>query len=301
MRLVCPNCGAQYEVDDRVIPDSGRDVQCSNCGHAWFQRGANWQHEHEHEQARHEHEESEVPASEGGAAEEPGHEPGTTTQHGAEPEPEPEPQEFEPPQPDLHDSEEPESGTPEQEGAPEPPSAPRRQEMDDGVRSILREEAEREMGAREREAASMETQEELGLDAPPDDGAGQGMRARMARLRGLDVEDEETDSPAHRRDLLPDIEEINSSLTSIGAGDERDDFAEDETGRRAGFSRGFGIVLLLAVLAVLLYMYAPLIGKLVPALAPAMDAYTEFLDALRNRIDGLMQLAIDKIQGGGRG
>ncbi|RME15377.1 MAG: hypothetical protein D6801_07530, partial [Alphaproteobacteria bacterium] len=37
MRLVCPNCGAQYEVDDRVIPESGRDVQCSACGHAWFQ------------------------------------------------------------------------------------------------------------------------------------------------------------------------------------------------------------------------------------------------------------------------
>ena len=41
MRLVCPNCGAQYEVDDRVIPDSGRDVQCSSCGHAWYQMPAN--------------------------------------------------------------------------------------------------------------------------------------------------------------------------------------------------------------------------------------------------------------------
>jgi len=40
MRLVCPNCGAQYEVDDRVIPENGRDVQCSNCGHTWFQRPA---------------------------------------------------------------------------------------------------------------------------------------------------------------------------------------------------------------------------------------------------------------------
>lgn len=37
MRLTCPNCAAQYEVDDRVIPSAGRDVQCSNCGHAWFQ------------------------------------------------------------------------------------------------------------------------------------------------------------------------------------------------------------------------------------------------------------------------
>ncbi|MEJ2035040.1 MAG: zinc-ribbon domain-containing protein, partial [Maritimibacter sp.] len=37
MRLICPNCGAQYEVDDRVIPENGRDVQCSACGHGWYQ------------------------------------------------------------------------------------------------------------------------------------------------------------------------------------------------------------------------------------------------------------------------
>ena len=37
MRLVCPNCDAEYEVDAAEIPDGGRDVQCSNCGHAWFQ------------------------------------------------------------------------------------------------------------------------------------------------------------------------------------------------------------------------------------------------------------------------
>ncbi|MCB2124584.1 MAG: zinc-ribbon domain-containing protein, partial [Rhodobacteraceae bacterium] len=29
MRLICPSCGAQYEVDESVIPDGGRDVQCS--------------------------------------------------------------------------------------------------------------------------------------------------------------------------------------------------------------------------------------------------------------------------------
>ena len=37
MRLVCPNCEAKYEVPDDAIPDSGRDVQCASCGHAWFQ------------------------------------------------------------------------------------------------------------------------------------------------------------------------------------------------------------------------------------------------------------------------
>ena len=38
MRLICPNCGAQYEVAGDVIPKGGRDVQCSNCGHTWFEQ-----------------------------------------------------------------------------------------------------------------------------------------------------------------------------------------------------------------------------------------------------------------------
>ncbi len=37
MRLTCPNCSAQYEVPDDVIPENGRDVQCSNCEQTWFQ------------------------------------------------------------------------------------------------------------------------------------------------------------------------------------------------------------------------------------------------------------------------
>ena len=37
MRLICPNCSAQYEIDASLVPDEGRDVQCSNCGHTWFE------------------------------------------------------------------------------------------------------------------------------------------------------------------------------------------------------------------------------------------------------------------------
>ncbi len=37
MRLICPNCDAQYDIADDVIPDGGRDVQCSSCAHTWFQ------------------------------------------------------------------------------------------------------------------------------------------------------------------------------------------------------------------------------------------------------------------------
>ncbi len=37
MRLTCPKCNARYEVAQAAIPASGRDVQCSGCGHTWFQ------------------------------------------------------------------------------------------------------------------------------------------------------------------------------------------------------------------------------------------------------------------------
>lgn len=37
MRLICPRCDAQYDIADDVIPEGGRDVQCSSCAHTWFQ------------------------------------------------------------------------------------------------------------------------------------------------------------------------------------------------------------------------------------------------------------------------
>lgn len=37
MRLICPNCDAEYDVADDIIPPGGREVQCSNCTQTWFQ------------------------------------------------------------------------------------------------------------------------------------------------------------------------------------------------------------------------------------------------------------------------
>ena len=39
MRLTCENCNAQYEIDARAVPATGRQVQCSSCGFGWFQTG----------------------------------------------------------------------------------------------------------------------------------------------------------------------------------------------------------------------------------------------------------------------
>ena len=39
MLIKCPNCNAQYEVPNDIIPATGRDVQCSNCSKTWFVTG----------------------------------------------------------------------------------------------------------------------------------------------------------------------------------------------------------------------------------------------------------------------
>ena len=40
MRLICPNCSTQYEVDDSAVPAAGREVQCGSCSSTWFQAPA---------------------------------------------------------------------------------------------------------------------------------------------------------------------------------------------------------------------------------------------------------------------
>lgn len=39
MRLTCPRCAAQYEIEDTIIPPAGREVECSACGRVWHQAG----------------------------------------------------------------------------------------------------------------------------------------------------------------------------------------------------------------------------------------------------------------------
>ena len=119
MRLICPSCGAQYEVDESVIPDGGRDVQCSNCGHAWFQQSARQLRDEAGEEAfEPAGAEPPAPAATGPAA-------------GAAPEPA---------APWAEHDEEPDEPA---EAVPEPAPAPERarRTLDDAVRNVLREEA----------------------------------------------------------------------------------------------------------------------------------------------------------------
>jgi predicted Zn finger-like uncharacterized protein len=279
MRLICPNCEAEYEVDDAAIPDMGRDVQCSNCGHAWFQLPP------EIELAL-EQEDELFGAS--GAAD---------------------------PLPDL-----------DEDDAQPPPAmadAPKRS-IDENLMAVLREEAEREAAARKADAAPIETQTEMGLSAPaaaaaaaaaaavvasaeqsraagavPTAAHAGGLAAaarRIAQMKGLDPDapPPAPPKPATRRDLLPDIEEINSSLKGGAEPPALSEAAQEEIGQSnaRGFRSGFAVAMLVAVLGLAAYVAAPRIVAMVPAAEGAVNAYVAAIDGARLWLDGLMRQLI---------
>ncbi len=36
MIITCPNCNKQFKIDNSLIPDEGRDLQCGSCNHIWL-------------------------------------------------------------------------------------------------------------------------------------------------------------------------------------------------------------------------------------------------------------------------
>ncbi|MFK7836700.1 MAG: zinc-ribbon domain-containing protein [Sulfitobacter sp.] len=275
MRLNCPNCDAQYEVPDEVVPTSGRDVQCSNCGQTWFQ------HHPDHAPAP---EEAEVA--------------------------------VDAPAPD-------EEVSPPPPPAPPPSKEPPRKELDPAVADILRQEAEAEFEARRRrQSETLESQPDLGLEeteerapAPqprPEPAQQQGIspaaqeddtdrrardaKDRMARMRGEPEPSSEAAAAAaaisSRRELLPDIEEINSTLRNDNAPSGVDPDAREELGaggqpkKKRGFRSGFYAALLIFVLLALLYLYAPQIAQTVPALDGFLTGYVGWVDQMRLALDG---------------
>ena len=276
MRITCPNCGAQYEVPDEVIPAEGRDVQCSNCGDTWYQ------YHPDHEPAEAEQPPVAEPDPEFFASQDETEEsydydddfddePSSVPQQpGDEPEEdvEPEPSEAE---------------EDEYEEEPAPAVAARKRELDPAVANILREEAEYE--ARRRAAEGLESQGELGLDSVPPAEGSRESRERMARLRG-EVPDDGTGRERTRSRLLPDVEEINSTLRTKGELTPKlVDEPEEEPVRRGGFARGFSLIVLLAAALVLIYVNAGRISEAAPSLAPALQSYVSLVDGARIWLD----------------
>ena len=266
MRLICPNCDAQYEVDEGAIPQGGRDVQCSNCGHAWFQTPADAMAEADAD--------LDVPAAPVVSTPPP---PKPAAPKPGPADPAPAPVAAEP------------VASAEVSPAPAPATGPVRRTLDENLLNVLREEAAREAAERRAEAGrGIETQPELGLPEA-------GRRPTEPAAVEAPVPDHPViERPNARRDLLPDIEEINSTLRPGSETRETDRTPPPAAvPRRASFRRGFLSVLLIAVVLVVLYTTAPQISARFPALAGAMTAYVEGVDALRVWLDMVMKSAAD--------
>jgi hypothetical protein len=191
---------------------------------------------------------------------------------GPEPEPEPEPS-----QPEIDDTSDPQ----------EPGITDAKPDIDAGISSILREEAEREVNLRTAESGSLESQADLGLDDVGDASGQRGKqtRSRMARLRG-----EQPEAVAEaRRDLLPDIEEINSAWDTPSEGPaQSNELAPAQAQvqkQRGGFVRGFAMIVIIGAVMMLIYANAPMITDMLPMAEPALNAYVGMIDQGRIWLD----------------
>ena len=275
MRLKCPSCGAQYEVPDDVIPEDGRDVQCSNCGNTWFQAPDR--------SATPEALEAEAKA------------PKDAVWH---------------PEVDADVDDRPSVNQEATPGSTPPSTPPKRRELDPSVADILREEAELEARARQAQGGSLEEQPDLGLQEPEDEAAKRARQAqeRMRKLRGEDPDaaavaaaaSAVADRPKSRRDMLPDVEEINQTLR---ASNERKEMRsvqadlEDDDEPTGGFGRGFIYAILLFAIAAALYVYAPQVGETVPQLKAPIEAYVTLVDQLRAWLDQQVAMLMGLISG----
>jgi hypothetical protein len=103
-----------------------------------------------------------------------------------------------------------------------------------------------------------------------------------------------------RRDLLPDIDVINSTLRagSEARGDAGPDEAEAPMARRGGFRTGFTFMLVVGVILLSVYVMAPRIAAIIPAAEPTLGAYVRAIDAGRLWLDGMIQMAAQAVRGG---
>jgi hypothetical protein len=289
-------------VPDGVIPPEGRDVQCSNCGDTWYQTHPDAvatdpepeiQQDFDDADLETEVYEEEVP--EAPQAQDTAPEP---DRYKAAPEPAPEGEDYVEDEDYAEDGEEAFSDDDEddmEDARADHGPLPRAKGLDPAIFDILRAEAEREKKLRSAEAAeSLESQPELGLqDIAEDEPTRRARQARerMARMQGQDPKEVKPDPTASRRDLLPDIEEINSTLRSSSDTEVSAVPASGTaviSGRNSGFARGFALAIIVAVILGMIYKSAPQIAQAVPQADPMLSAYVALVDQARLWLNGLI-------------
>jgi len=258
MRLICPKCDAQYDIADDVIPEGGRDVQCSSCAHTWFQ------------------------TDKSKAAGRP------LTQR---PTPRPAPSSV-PAPPELDRNDAPRHSVVEHSLVD--PAA--RKPLDSSIADILRQEAAREKAASapqqaqqkapeisnvSRDRRANETRERI---AQVTENGGRAAASVAAAATGA-VAGENLRS-------VPSIDEINATLRARAAASDTSGLTEREhfeVVQRRGFRRGFFAVLLVIAVLIAPYFLADQIVENLPATRDIMTSYVETVDTARIWLDDQLQ------------
>jgi predicted Zn finger-like uncharacterized protein len=286
MRLICPNCDAQYEIDDHAIPTEGRDVQCSACGHTWRQP-------HPDATPVPEVEGQEAGASRAALAV---HDPADAwlDEENRWNEAEKSWDDEDPVVPAEPDTRKLSTAI----GAASANVEPVRKPLKEDVAAILREEAEREARTRRAEAGSLESQGDLGLDASPPPGRSAPQKSGFADPFG---DDEGRAQASGGKSRLPDIEEISTSLSppEYPEPDDEETAPAGEAGaERNGFRRGFALTLLVGAICLAIYAFSPQIVERLPALEAPLDRYVAVIDTGRSWLDETMRSIVSSINAG---
>ena len=272
MRLICPKCEAQYNVADDAIPKGGRDVQCSTCGHTWFQT-----------------EMSRVlsrPVSR------------------LLPNPLPETVKSEVAEPRLSKSRDVAAfDVPHHHKDKTGTHEPKHRPVDPTIASILRDEAAREHNVPARAA----TAEAPRKPANPVDI--EETRKRIAQMTGTEGATRPQSStsgataaavaapaaagmakPAPNPRSVPSIDEINNVMRGRAAdgGGGLTEAERNEAMRRRGFRRGFFVVLALFGLIVTPYVLADQIMENLPQSRETMVQYVAVIDELRDALNAFV-------------
>ena len=252
MRLSCPNCHARYAVSASMIPASGREVECSACGHVWV-------FVPEGPQERAGDDETADPAAP----------PRDTAPPVAQTQTAP------PPVEDVAEDGDPVAGSDAE--APIPPAHER---MDPSALGVLREEAARETSARAAERSAPQPPQA----AAPPDGEGAAVTPGPAQPRAPYLA-----TPQPREGDEAPRPERSSAEASLRRQVRERAAAEAETApgpsrrgaSRRGFAAGLGLVIALAVLGALLYAGSDEIAAAWPPAEAALAAYVDAIDGAR--------------------
>jgi len=269
MRLICPNCEAEYNVPDDAFEDGARDVQCSSCQHTWFQTPKTKMVSREV---------SRVLST-------------------------PLPSVVKSEMRDVGGFDKPQGANARGTDGPmhEPVrDGPRHRPVDPGVADILREEAEFSRGVADYSAETATPTREVSAEDIEE------TRKRIARMTADEGGTPAGASPAVAAAAnaaaqadpraIPEINEINAALRARKEAHDESGLTElekKEARDRRGFRRGFFTVLFLVALIIAPYFFADEITEMMPELSAYMATYVVVIEQMRD----LLRAAIDVFMG----